>query len=84
MDDGSIGQSSKTKTKTGLHLNTYGFTSSDVLLLEKVLNLKFNLKTSIHKHNSGNRIYIWEESMTTLRELVREYIINDMLYKINK
>lgn len=84
MDDGSIGQSSKLKAKTGLHLNTYGFIYSDVLLLQNVLNEKFNLKTSIHKHKSGYRIYIWEKSMTLLTELVSEYIIDDMLYKITK
>jgi len=84
MDDGSIGQSSKLKSKTGLHLNTYAFTYTDVLLLQNVLNEKFNLKTSLHKHNSGYRIYIWERSMTHLKELVSEYIIDDMLYKISK
>lgn len=84
MDDGSAGQSSKFKAKTGLHLNTYGFIYSDVLLLENILKEKFNLKTSIHKHNSGYRIYIWEKSMILLTELVDEYIIDDMLYKIKK
>ena len=66
MDDGSAGQSSN--IKTGLHLNTYKFTSSDVLILEKRLNDKFNLKTFINKHKSGDRIYIWEESMIVLRK----------------
>nr|AYE93248.1 LAGLIDADG homing endonuclease [Termitomyces sp.] len=57
MDDGSIQNS-------GLHLNTYGFTSSDVIKLKTVienlfvLNGEKPLKCSIHKHKKGDRIYI--------------------------
>ena len=46
----------------GLHLNTYGFTDQDVLLLKSTLENIFGentLKCSIHKHKKGNRIYIW-------------------------
>lgn len=75
MDDGS-------KQNKGLHLNTYGFSDEDVELLLKTLKIKFLLKCSIHKHKSGKIIYIWEESMESLRINLLEYIHKDMLYKI--
>lgn len=76
MDDGS-------KQNKGLHLNTYGFSDEDVELLLNTLKIKFLLKCSIHKHKSGNRIYIWEESMKILRKSLYEYTHKDMLYKID-
>ena len=54
MDDGSI-------QNKGLHLNTYGFSSPDVLLLKYTLENLFGentLKCTIHKHKNGERIYI--------------------------
>ena len=79
MDDGSI-------QNKGLHLNTYGFTSEDILLLKLTLENIFgvnSLKCSIHKHKKGERIYIWEESMKDLRNNISQYLHEDMLYKIN-
>lgn len=82
MDDGSI-------QNTGLHLNTYGFTSSDVLKLKTVIenmflrNAENTIKCSIHKHKKGERIYVWGESMEILRKNIAEYMHKDMLYKIN-
>ena len=54
MDDASL-------QNKGLHLNTYGFTSQDVLILKYTLENMFGertLKCSIHKHKKGERIYI--------------------------
>lgn len=79
MDDGSI-------QNKGLHLNTYGFNSEEVLRLKSALENLFgenSLKCSIHKHSKGSRIYIWEESMPLLREKISQYMHTDMLYKIN-
>lgn len=41
------------------------------------------LKCSIHKHKKGERIYVWEESMDRLRNHLSQFMIKDMLYKIN-
>ncbi len=41
------------------------------------------LKYSIHKHNKGERIYMWEESMELLRSNIYQFMHKDMLYKIN-
>jgi len=75
MDDGSI-------QNKGLHLNTYGFSDKDIELLLSALKNKFQLKCSIHKHKAGLRIYIWEESMVSLRKNIVDYTHKDMLYKI--
>ena len=79
MDDASL-------QNKGLHLNTYGFTSQDVLILKYTLENMFGertLKCSIHKHKKGNRIYIWGESMEFLRNKISRYMHKDMMYKIN-
>lgn len=80
MGDGS-------RHNKGIHLSVYAFTSDEVKLLMKVLEIKFGLKCSIHNLSSaGNkpRIYIWQGSMDILRSHVNEYIIPSMKYKIEK
>ncbi len=70
----------------GLHLNTYGFTSSDVLKLKTAIENMYgenSIKCSIHKHKKGERIYIWEKSMDLLRKNIYQYMHQDMLYKIS-
>ena len=70
----------------GLHLNTYGFTSQDVLILKYTLENMFGertLKCSIHKHKKGERIYIWEESMGVVRHNISQFMHSNMLYKLN-
>ena len=79
MDDGSL-------QNKGLHLNTYGFTPQDIFLLKTTLENMFGentLKCSIHNHQKGERIYIWEESMELIRNNISQFIHKDMLYKIN-
>jgi hypothetical protein len=79
MDDGSI-------QNKGLHLNTYGFSSKEILLLKHMLENMFgenSLKCSIHKHSKGERIYVWEQSMDILRQHISEYLHKDMQYKLN-
>ena len=79
MDDGSL-------QNKGLHLSTYSFSYEDVLLLQNTLiNLflpYFALKCTIHNHQKGYRLYIWEESMNLIRSHINEYMHKDMLYKI--
>ena len=65
MDDASL-------QNKGLHLNTYGFTPQDIFLLKTTLENMFGentLKCSIHNHQKGERIYIWEESMVLLKKI---------------
>ena len=82
QDDGSL-------QNKGLHLNTYGFTHEGILNLKETLENMFgenSLKCSIHKHKKGcarERIYIWEESMECLRNNISQFMVKDMLYKLN-
>ena len=80
MDDGSI-------QNQGLHLNTYGFSKEEVDLLKTTLENLFLpeavLKCSIHSHQKGYRIYIWNQSMDIVRNHISQYMHKDMLYKIN-
>ena len=79
MDDGSL-------QNKGLHLNTYAFTNDEVLILKKTLENLFEdnfVKCSIHNHPKGNRIYIWEESIELIRNNISQFMLEDMLYKIN-
>ena len=79
MDDGS-------RISKGLRLCTNSFSYEDCLFLTKVLNDNFSLKASVQ--STGNKlknqytIYIWEESMPKLREIIGNIIIPEMRYKI--
>ena len=76
MDDGS-------RHGEGMHIGVYAFTNADVDKLMFTLQSKFNLKCSIHYNRDKKpRIYIFKESMDTLRNLVKPYFIEEMLYKL--
>ena len=78
MDDGSI-------QNKGLHLNVYGFDPESVNRLMFVLQQKFGLTCSIHKHKSHNmssRIYIHGHSIDNLRSLVKPHMVPSMMYKL--
>jgi len=79
MDDGS-------KVSKGLKLCTNSFSYNECLFLINILNEKFSLKASVqstgNKFKNQYHIYIWKESMSTLKNIVEEYIIPEMKYKI--
>nr|YP_009926576.1 hypothetical protein [Wolfiporia cocos]QNH92640.1 hypothetical protein [Wolfiporia cocos]QNH92694.1 hypothetical protein [Wolfiporia cocos] len=76
MDDGS-------RQGDGLHISVYAFSNIEKLIF--TLENKFNLKCSIHYNRDNQpRIYIFKESMETLRSLVKPYFIKEMLYKLGK
>lgn len=76
MDDGC-------KLGKGLKLATNSFSYDDNLYLVNLLLNKYNIKSTIHKTGTDNQynIYIWTESMPTLVNLVKPYIIPSMKYK---
>jgi ubiquinol-cytochrome c reductase cytochrome b subunit len=78
MDDGA-------KVSKGLKLNTNSFSYNDCLLLIKALNSNFNIKASIQSTGKKDQylIYIWNESMTDLINIVSPHIIPEMKYKLN-
>ena len=58
-------------------------TESIVLPLHALVASKEKtIKCSIHNHQKGFRLYIWEESMELLRKHISPYMHKDMMYKI--
>jgi len=78
MDDGSI----KSRESKGVIFNTHGFVRSDVLRLMDVLRSSFALEANERKQKDGLQIYISGKSYERFREIVDEYIIPSMRYKI--
>ena len=79
MDDGGrIGK--------GLKFATNYFSYEDCLLLSNVLFDKYNLRTSVQSAGVPNQyiIYVFKESMPTLRELVQPYMVSSMRYKLGE
>lgn len=77
MDDGS-------RVGSGLKLSSNCFTFEDTTRLTIVLNKLYDIKSSVQSAGSPNQyiIYIWSESMTILRKLVKPYMVSSMLYKL--
>jgi ubiquinol-cytochrome c reductase cytochrome b subunit len=66
----------------GVRISTNCFLLSEINLLIKALETKFNLKCSIHKNGKSYQIYIKAESITLLRNLVLSYFNKAMYYKL--
>lgn len=75
-------------------ITTYCFTIDDVnrlalralqpkRLLADVLRQRYGLKCTVRMAKSGPYIYIWKESMNTLRSIVSSYVIPSMRYKLH-
>ena len=76
MGDGSAKQ-------YGLLLCVDSYSVVEVVRLMNVLLIKYNLESTLRYHTPTQpRIYIRQRSMTILRELVKDHIIESMLYKI--
>lgn len=81
MDDGGA-------DGNGLRLYTNSFTIKDVELLKSALFENFNIKAQIsHVNRKRNpdqyKLYVPVESMDRLRDLVKDYILPSMHYKLN-
>lgn len=66
-----------TRNGYGLSLETNSFSKKDLERLQKILIKKYGLKTSLHKTGVENQlsVYVWSESMPTLRKLVQSYLV---------
>lgn len=78
MDDGSI-------SSAGLKIATNNFDYSDLVLVAKILNNKYNLKVSIQKSGVENQyvLYFHKKSMNALAILVKPHLHPSMYYKLN-
>lgn len=75
MDDGSF-------KYPGVRIATNCFNKQEVELLVKTLEIKFNLKSRLHKNNDKYQLYIKKESMLILKKLILPYMIPSMFYKL--
>lgn len=76
------------KVGQGLKFCTNSFTYEDCIKLSIILQELYNLKTSVHSAGASKsvesqyNIYIWKESMSILRSLVKDYMEQSMMYKV--
>lgn len=70
------------RKNNGLKLNTKIFTFKDCTRLTILLYDIYNIKSSVQSLSNENYIYVWSESIPSLRELVRPYIVSSILYKM--
>lgn len=72
------------KLNKGLVLCTDSFTVQEVITLMNVLKIKYDINSSIQGiHNQRPRIYILQESMPKLINIVQPYLLPSMLYKLH-
>ncbi len=80
MDDGSL----KSHQSKEVVLNTQGFSEAEVERLIAALTRNFKLEAKKRKQKEGYQVYISGRSFERFEELVRPYIIPEMMYKIPK
>lgn len=66
----------------GLYLCTSAFTKKEQLLLIEVLKVNFSLDARIHYAAGNARIYIPASSAIRFCELVKEFVVPDLSYKL--
>jgi len=82
MDDGNLHKSGK------IRFSTNEFTLDEHRLMIDILDRKFGLKASVHKHRIGKdglqqyNLCILKDSATILKEMVKPYIHPIFMYKI--
>lgn len=64
--------------------STNGFTYEECVYLTEVLYKKYGIKCSVNSASKYNEyvIYVLKESMPTLREVVKDYMVSSIMYKI--
>lgn len=80
MDDGSI-KSHQTKS---LILNTQAFSQKDLERLQKILILKFKIRTKLRKQKEGLQIFIASQEADVFAGIIRPYMIDEMKYKLGR
>jgi hypothetical protein len=76
MGDGS-------KRKKGIILCTDSFSIKEVILLNHILIIKFNLQSTIQKEKNFYRIYINEKDLNKIKPYIFPYFVDHFLYKIS-
>lgn len=79
MDDGSL----KSKNHKTYHIAANGRSKSELELARRALRDKFSVESTLHKQYGDWRIYIKTESAKKFEEIVGEYTIPSMKYKLS-
>ncbi len=79
MDDGSV----KSKNHKAKIINTQCFSKSEVMLLIKTLEEKFQISAKLRRQREGWQIYILSESVDRFRKIIGKYVIDSMRYKLD-
>lgn len=66
----------------GIILCTDSFSIKEVIILMNILNIKFNIKSSIHIDNKIPRIYINKNNLSFIKYKLIPHFSNNYLYKI--
>lgn len=77
-----VGSKKSNKHKTH-NIHTLGFSRDDLVRVQKALQEKFQLETTLHKQKGKYwRIYIPQKSTERFLEIITPYIIPSMKYKL--
>lgn len=68
----------------GMILNFQNYSLKDLIYFMNILNIKFNINTTLHKSRNSYTIYINVKDMKKLYIHINKYIIPSMKYKITK
>jgi hypothetical protein len=78
MDDGGKGGNSP----KGVVINTSGFQANEQVILQICLVENFGIETNLHKVGSGFQLYIPAEVIDNFCQIVGDFIISSMSYKL--
>lgn len=80
MDDGTY-DTGHCNTKSYV-FSTQGFEKHECTRLLNALKCNFNLKGAVHRDKNKWRIYINRESSIVLKEMIKDLILPDFIYKL--
>ncbi len=75
MDDGNV-------NNDAYNLNTQSFTQEENLFLVLMLKKEYGITCTIENNNGYPRLYIWKESAPLFRQIIYEFVIPSMRYKL--
>jgi hypothetical protein len=84
MDDGGKLDYNLNSKNTSVVFNTQSFSDSEVSLMVKELSEKFRLNCNIRENKGNKVIVINSESYPIFLDLVKPYIIPEMMFKLPK
>ena len=80
MDDGNLFRSGK--YTPGYHLNTQSFTKDENHMMAKMFRDIWNVQCSLQKNHCKYRLYIVSGSKEIYRNIIEDYILPSMKYKL--